>query len=656
VPLDDLFRALPAAILVGVLPGLALASAVVPRWRWWEWLAAAPGLSVGIIGVIGLLYHDLHIGFTPFSVTPVLIAMDVIAIVLRVRTASRRSVPASDSAARWQTAVVVGSALIAGAVAAGTMTASYRSMPLPPATDAPVHAFVAEATARQHDVLPVEHIPVDGTGSVRARPGFEAAATVMSWLGGPRPTSDMLPLALIALTLIPLSLALLALETTDHWLIAAVAPLLAIGMPFPRFPLVFGEYPLLLDSTLVVPLIIAGKRSLEGRDVASHAAFVGIAVGAIWAVHGLEIITAIVVGLPLCVLVILQRRRQAMTGLVAITAAAVVAALVVTAITRLPAVPAAAVTAVETPSEAGSFLGILGSSRDSAEVFNVFRNSVLVTSLALPLYVMGVGFALIRHRLRWAILVNLFFIACLADVGYGHALGSLWNRVFPWAVVDRLLGMQYWVVPLIMAFGFVCAGELLLPRAGAAARAALATSRSSRRAPSMLAGAVLATVVVVTIVSGTNNDHGVYDQAVDVHGLASDADVAAIAQMDDRLTPGSIVLTNTSGDAGIWINALSRDVEYSPVAFVRNIVDSRGQLVSVDPRTYALSQACASPAPAAASLGGADAVFVGSKQRIAEQLPRWDAQCIAGVPGLRELLQVRSGSLVASVYAVTTPR
>src|SRR5690348_4233871 len=60
MPLSDLARAIPGIAVFGLLPGLALATLLAPRWSAWLRLAAAPGLSAGLVGLLGLLAHDVH--------------------------------------------------------------------------------------------------------------------------------------------------------------------------------------------------------------------------------------------------------------------------------------------------------------------------------------------------------------------------------------------------------------------------------------------------------------------------------------------------------------------------------------------------------------------------------------------------------------------
>src|SRR5205807_9821020 len=162
-----------------------------------------------------------------------------------------------------------------------------------------------------------------------------------------------------------------------------------------------------------------------------------------------------------------------------------------------------------------------------------------------------------------------------------------------------------------------------------------------------------AAVVVVTAVSGANNDRGVYAQAVDVHGLATSADMAALRAMDHALAPGSVVLTNSSTDAGQWIDALTAEREYAPSPYQRNIVDSQGRVVGVDPRSVALRRACADPNAAAEALSGIDAIYLGSRTRPGDP-PGWEASCLERIPGLMPIVIARDGHAAATVYRVTS--
>lgn len=634
--ITDLLRSLPGILLVGVFPGFAVATLLV-RWPWWQRLAAAPGLSAGVVGFVGLVEHDLGVPFTPASVLPPLAVLVVGGGIAGVRR--RRRPPTSLAPlGRRETALVVGAALAAGVLSALAIVLDLRLLPLPFATDYPIHATVTERIAAARDVLPVVPIPATGGTTVRPRAAFEATAVVVSWLGGPRPTLALLPLGLASVVLIPLSLATLAVEAGAGWRVAALAPLLALGMPFPRFPIVLGELPLLADSTLVVPLVVAAVRAVRGVDeVRRSAAFVGAAVATVWVLHGLEAITAVVIGGPLLLAAVVGEDHTSVRRLLPLGLAAAVGAGIVTVSTRLPAVlPGHAPPGVLLqPNQARNFTGTLGSGRDAFEVLNVFRAADLVTPLAPFLYLAGLAAALLRRHLRWALVATAIVIGCLADAGYGAHLHVVWDAIFPWATADRLVSIQYWVVPLILAFGLCSAVDLL-------------RSSTARAGP---ARTLAALAVLATAATGTNTDRSVYALNHDVYWVASSADVAALAAMDRQLPPGSIVLTDPVTDGGAWVTALTRDVEFAPAVYTRNIVDAHGRVVGRDPRAVRVAAACIDPEAASQALRGIDAVFVGSRRR-PQTRGSWSAECLRRLPDLVEIGEFDGPSGRAVVFRV----
>jgi hypothetical protein len=143
----------------------------------------------------------------------------------------------------------------------------------------------------------------------------------------------------------------------------------------------------------------------------------------------------------------------------------------------------------------------------------------------------------------------------------------------------------------------------------------------------------------------------VYALARDVHGLASSADVAALAAMDRQLPPASIVLTDPVPDGGAWVTALTRDVEFAPGVYTRNIVDARGRVVGRDPRAVRVAAACTDPDAASQALHGIDAVFVGSRQR-PQTRGGWSAECLRRLPDLVEIGEFAGPSGRAVVFRV----
>src|ERR1019366_7857038 len=56
-------------------PGLAVVTLIDPQLPWVQRFAAAPGFSPGIVGVTGLVFGLVHVGFMPVTVLPVLLVL-----------------------------------------------------------------------------------------------------------------------------------------------------------------------------------------------------------------------------------------------------------------------------------------------------------------------------------------------------------------------------------------------------------------------------------------------------------------------------------------------------------------------------------------------------------------------------------------------------
>ena len=291
-------------MLAALLPGFALATLISPRWHWWARLGMAPGLSCGLVGVAGLAMHDAHIPFEPLTILPLVLVLGVAAVIRW-----RRSAPDVTAAvASWWLPLP---ALIAGAVGAGVFAWALHGQVLPPDWDAPVHSGLAGAIARAHDVLPLIRIPVEGTSFVRLRPGFEATAVVVSWLGAPSPPDAMAPIIAVTVFLMPLSLSLLALETTGSVALAAIVPFFGLGLAFPADQAILGRFPEMADSTLIVPMIVAGMRVVRGVWTRDNALLLITITASIWVIHGLEVVAAALVACGLIVAVAVRAVRAA---------------------------------------------------------------------------------------------------------------------------------------------------------------------------------------------------------------------------------------------------------------------------------------------------------------------------------------------------------
>ena len=476
--LQDLAQSLPGVVIAALLPGFALATLLGPRWHWWARLAMSPGLSAGFVGIAGLAMHDVHIPFEPLTLLPLIVVL-VIAAALRWW----RTEPSPEAAPPWWLPVP---ALITGAIGAAVFVWALHGQVLPPDWDTATHGGLVNAIARTHDVLPLVPIPIEGTAFVRLRPGFEAMAAVVSWLGAPSPAMAMAPVITVTLLLIPLSLSLLALEATGSVALAAVVPLFALGLSFPSFQAIVGRFPEIVDSTLIVPFIVVGLRVVRGVFTRDNAFLLLAITASIWVIHGLEIFTAAVVACALfaatAVRVVRAAPRLALLRMGVAVGAVLAGAIIVTVLTRTPHVPAPTATQ---PSST-----VLPSTSSPIHL-RVLLASIAQTNLISPvtfaLYVIGVVALIVRRRMLWVLVAQFVLVALMVDIFYLHKLERIWRAIYPWGEQDRILGVQYWLIPLVLGAGFLALVKVM--------RALSRTRRLQVRA--MVAGVVVAGVAVL---------------------------------------------------------------------------------------------------------------------------------------------------------------
>lgn len=645
--LIDLFRAIPGLLVIGLLPGVALASLIRPSMPGWWRLAMAPGLSTGAVGVLGLIYHDAHVAFELKTMLPPLAVLGAAALVrgLARRTRRTRSTPDPDLPLRSRPGMLVlAGGLAAGLVSAGIMASAMRVAPLPVSGDTPIHGFVTQGIALHHDVMAPQPLPVAQTATVRARPAMEAAAALVAGFTNMRPVAAMLPLTLLAVLLLPLSLGVLMYEATRSWRMAAVVPLLGMGFTLMTFAVRFGEYPYVVDLTLVVPMIVSARRALMGVGERRELALLVVLVASVWALHGLEVITAVVIGVPFALASVrdLPWRDVAERALLAGLAVAA-GALFVYAITRVPAQPAGVLPpGVTTSNQASNFLGVWGPPRKAPSAVTDFLATEMAGAVAAIPYLLGL-LAMVRVKgLRWALVAHVVLLVILADVGYSVVLRKLWTPLFPWSVDDRVVSIQWFVVPLISTWGIFHLREALDIRGASANR-----PRARALAVLFIGGAIFTPVV------GATHEASRIRDAVAAEDVTADADIAALAQMDTVLSPGTVVLTEGRFDSGQWLDAVTRDVEWAPLAYSRGVLE-HGSILFLDDRAMALGKACSDPGAARAALDGIGAVYVGARRQAGSPAP-WKASCIAALPGVREVVSVTADGRTARVFAVEPP-
>jgi hypothetical protein len=452
VPLQDLAQSIPGVLIAALLPGFALATLLSPRWHWWARLAMAPGLSAGFIGVFGMAMHDVHIPFEPATVLPLIVVL-VVAAAIRWR----RTIPGDSVDLPWWIPIP---ALLVGVVGAAVYVWALHGQVLPPDWDAPTHGGLAATIARAHDVLPLIQIPLEATEFVRIRPGFEAMAAVVSWLGGPSPAASMAPVITATLVLLPLSLTLLALEATGSIALAAVVPFFALGLAFPAYQAILGRFPEMVDSTLVVPFIVATLRITRGVFTRDNVLLLLAITASIWVIHGLEIFTALVVACALLAWTAIQAIRAspqlALRRIALGVGAVLVGAGLVTVLTRSPHVPPAH------PAVASSVvLPTVSSPVQLHQIVADIAQSDLVSPITLVLFVIGVITMLIRRRMLWVLIAQILLVLLMVDDFYLHKLDKLWRLIYPWGDPDRIVGVQYWLIPLVLGAGFLALVSLV---------------------------------------------------------------------------------------------------------------------------------------------------------------------------------------------------
>jgi hypothetical protein len=713
LPLHDLAQAVPGILVAVLLPGFALATLIAPRWRAWERLGAAPGLSAGFLGILGLGMRLVHISFEPLTVFPCIVLVAVAAAV-RVRCSPR---PEHDPSRPWWLPIP---ALIAGAVGAGVFVLALQGQVLPPDWDPTVHGGLASSIAQTHDVLPLVPVPLEGALFARARSGFEAMAAVVSWVGGPSPAQSMVPAVTATLLLLPLSIAMLALEATGSVALTVVAPLFAVGLAFPADQAILGRFPQVVDSTLVAPLLVAGQRLLRGRRAVDNALLIVAATAAIWAVHGLEVFTALLLGAPLLLAVAAQALRRSPRAAVLRAGAAVLAvgagAALVTVLTRLPKVPPPLHPEPSAVTAAPGRLPL-----HAHELLQYLAQTDLTSPVAVALVVIGVAALLAFRRVLWVLVAEGVVVLAMVDNLYWHRLASVWRSIYPWGDTDRLLGLQYWLLPLILGAGLLAIG---------AAVRAVAARKDVRNVAAIAAlGVVLVALVAHGPISRLWTDLfgsppvslyplGAFDRLASLGRWSLVLVVAAVAlagacvaayrgarvpaTLRTRLGAGAGGLDMVAVGLGIvallslGVGARADLVQYQRSIVNRGLVTPadltvlarmsatlpRGALILTDgnddagmwvagltdltplvpngfeggplgaPLVMALANACADPGAAEAALSQAGAVFVGAHRLPAAQHP-WNVDCIARLPGLRLIASAPWQGTEAAAFVVT---
>jgi hypothetical protein len=252
--------------------------------------------------------------------------------------------------------------------------------------------------------------------------------------------------------------------------------------------------------------------------------------------------------------------------------------------------------------------------------------------LAGILLVVGLVALILRRQARWLIVALAVPLLCILDVLGPELLHRLWTAIYPWSVEDRLLGLEFFVVPIIAGVGAVAvidAVRWLMP----------SVSNSRGRVLTVALAAVMALGAVAEGVAGSS---ATLSWQLGINQHVSSRDVSVIRSMAAILPRGAVVLNDGVTDDGEWITALTDDVEAEPKPYAG--------IYPSDWRVTAMADACTDPAQAQKALAGVQAVFVGTNQMPVAAHP-WKAACIARIPGLRLVAGSSSGPAAFAVTA-----
>ena len=77
---------------------------------------------------------------------------------------------------------------------------------------------------------------------------------------------------------------------------------------------------------------------------------------------------------------------------------------------------------------------------------------------------------LVRRKMLWVLVAQIVLVVLMADDLYLHRLSWFWGLVYPWGGTDRMVGVQYWLIPPVLGFGLIWLADVLRSLSGSARR------------------------------------------------------------------------------------------------------------------------------------------------------------------------------------------
>jgi hypothetical protein len=262
------------------------------------------------------------------------------------------------------------------------------------------------------------------------------------------------PVITATILLLPLSLTLLALEATGSVALAGIVPFFAVGLAFPSFQAIVGRFPEMVDSTLIVPFIVVSLRVIKGVFTRDNVLLLFAITASIWVIHGLEAFTALVVACGLLAATSFRIARAtprlALIRVASAAGAVLAGAVLVTLLTRTPHEPPPTATQ---PSSV--VLSTVSAPIHIHQLLVAIAQTDLISPVTLALYAIGVATLLIRRRMLWVLVAQVVLIILTVDDFYLHKFEGFWRLIYPWGDPDRITGVQYWLIPLVLSSGFL---------------------------------------------------------------------------------------------------------------------------------------------------------------------------------------------------------
>jgi hypothetical protein len=177
-------------------------------------------------------------------------------------------------------------------------------------------------------------------------------------------------------------------------------------------------------------------------------------------IHGLELVTALVVGCGLYAVAVFTTIRASWRAgfarIALVVGATLAGAALVTLLTRLPHVPPP--TQIQ-PSQ------IIVATKSAPVKFHhillTIAETDITSPIALALYVIGAIALLIRRKMLWILAAQILLVLMMVDDLFLHRLSWFWRLIYPWGDTDRILGVQYWLIPLVLGAGLLSLVDVL---------------------------------------------------------------------------------------------------------------------------------------------------------------------------------------------------